>query len=505
MNKYPKLWDRLNVDATKLSTIKRDWTEGKVPDLPFVIIDQKDVKSHIQKKLENIDGDRMQTTILQAQYGDGKTNVFKYLELFFKSQIDSNIKFIYCRANPDQTDLCMFLMQHIQISCIDDLKKRIQELYSAPQEQIAALAGNFENDFAAIKDYTCALFDSKYSENIDNLIFLGTGRLYSKGMFDKFYLEKLTDFNRREVFVLFMNILASAGIYLVFAIDELEKINDKSTKRMAHFFTSYRELLDLFNKISGHYLISAITNGVDIAELSQPFFERVKMDRVMLNTLKEEEDITSLLTLMADLLEKDINEAEIKSITSRVKKKSKELNNRRMIQFISEQLLNIGTQADISLDEMLEKDPELSALYAETYTKLEEDGGFSNLSRAFFDPLEYYLIALGYSMNGNYRRDYQAVVDDDMNKAFFFLFNDDTKIKERIVDFSEKKNIHDFVVFTTEKLDVNYAMLQYSNDIIKIVEYDPEKLFVLLNMYRWNFDKQKNISKLLTIATLNVF
>lgn len=505
MKKYPKLWDRLIVDATKLSTIKRDWTEGKVPDLPFVIIDQKDVKDHIQRKLENIDGDRMQTTILQAQYGDGKTNVFKYLELYFKSCADSNIKFIYCRANPDQTDLCMFLMQHIQMSCMEDLKQRIKELYSEPKESYASLAGNFENDFAAIQEYTCALFDQKNSENIENLIFLGTGRLYSKGMFDKFGLEKLTDFNRREVFVLFMNILASAGLYLVFTIDELEKINDKSIKRMAHFFTSYRELMDLFNKINGHYLISAITNGVDIAGLSQPFFERVKMDKVMLNTLREDEDITELITLMADLLDKHIEEAEVKGVVGKVKRKSKELNNRRMIQFISDQLLNVNTQIDTSLDDILARNQELSDIYAATLKKLQDDGGFSNLSRAFFDPLEYYLTALGYSMNGNYRRDYQAVVDDDMHKAFFFLFNDDTKIKERIAEFSENKDIHDFVIFSTDKMDVNYAMLQPSDDNIKIVEYEPEKLFVLLNMYRWNFDKQKEISKVLNIATLNVF
>lgn len=87
-----------------------------------------------------------------------------------------------------------------------------------------------------IKEYTEKLFDVDLTEDdIRNLIFLGTGRLYSKGSFAKYQLQKLTDFNRREVFVLFMNILASRGVYLLFAIDELEKINDKSNKRMAHF------------------------------------------------------------------------------------------------------------------------------------------------------------------------------------------------------------------------------------------------------------------------------
>ena len=54
MRTFPELWNRLQVEETKRLNIKRDWTEGKVPDLPFEIIDQKNVKEHIQGKLENI-------------------------------------------------------------------------------------------------------------------------------------------------------------------------------------------------------------------------------------------------------------------------------------------------------------------------------------------------------------------------------------------------------------------------------------------------------------------
>ena len=117
MKTYYELWNNLidKVDSGKLSNIQRDWTEGKVPDLPFFIVNQQEVKSHIQNKLMNIDGQRMETTIVQAQYGDGKTNIFKYLELYFKNYKDNNIYFIYCRANPDQTDLCMFLMQQCHV------------------------------------------------------------------------------------------------------------------------------------------------------------------------------------------------------------------------------------------------------------------------------------------------------------------------------------------------------------------------------------------------------
>lgn len=504
MRTFPELWNRLQVDKTKRLNIIRDWTEGKVPDLPFEIIDQKNIKDHIQGKLENIFDRTMTTSILKAQYGDGKTNVFKYLELYFSSHPENNIKFIYCRANPDQTDLCLFLLQHIQNSLMKELREQINVLSKESSEKQALLASNFKDDFAAIREYTLALFNPNNHDNIDNLIYLGTGRLYSKGMFGKFNLERLTDFNRREVFVLFMNILASADIRIVFAIDELEKINDKSSKRMAYFLTSYRELCDLFNKINGHYLMTAVTNGVDIEELCPPLYGRVNKDIIKLHKLEKEEDIVQLVKLMADLLDKSINKGIEKDIVGKLRKKNN-LNNRLMIQFISEYLKSSGTEQIASYEELLKSNKELFELYKETEDKLKADNGFSNLSRAFFDPLDYYLTALGYIMNSNYRRDYQAVVDDDMHKAFFFLFNDDTKIKDRVAEFAEKKDIHDFVVFAKYNMDVSYAQLQKPDINIRIIEYDPEKIFVLLNMYRWNFDKQEEISEILSLATKNVF
>lgn len=510
MKTYYELWNNLinKVDSGKLSTIQRDWTEGKVPDLPFFIVNQQEVKSHIQNKLMNIDGQRMETTIIQAQYGDGKTNIFKYLELYFKNYKDNNIYFIYCRANPDQTDLCMFLMQHLQVSCFELLKNQIKELSSIKDFDYADLACQFEADFSFIKEYTKALFNPENTDDtLENLIFLGTGRLYSQAMFAKYNLVKLTDFNRREIFVLFMNILASAGVHVVFAIDELEKIHDKSAKRMAHFFTSYRELLDLFNKIRGHYIITAITNSVNIESLSQPFFERVSKDIIKIETLKEENDIRDLVNLMSNLLGKKVELKQMTTLLGKIKRKKTELNNRRLVQFISESLKSLGQDIKTeTLIDALKQNDTIYSLFIETKTRIENEDGFSNLSRAFFDPLEYYLTALGYNMNNNsYRRTYQAVVDDDTHRAFFFLFNDSSKIKERLIYFFEEKNISEFVVFVPENLDVNYAQLEISGADISIVDYEPENLFVLLNMYRWNFDKQKGISKFLSLATKNTF
>lgn len=512
MKQYPHLWETLEIEENRIETIRKDWSEGKVPDLPFAIIDQHNVKEHIGLKLVSIDGNRMETSILQAQYGDGKTNILKYLELYFRQHEELGIRFIYCRANQDQTDLCMFLMQHIQVSCFGELLTQVKVLASDANFDPASLVNNYEGDFAFIQEYTKKLFLADNSEDIvTNLLYLGTGRLYSQAMFSKYGLDKLTDFNRREVFVLFMNILASAGRYLVFAVDELEKINDKSVKRMAHYFTSYRELLDLFNKINGHYLLTAITNGVDIARLSQPFHERVSQNIVRIERITENKDIESLITLMAYLLNKSLDGEVTKKILGKVKREVKNpdiSNNRRTIQLISESIKNLEYEYHATVKDLLAQNKNLLELYEETEQRISSEDGFVNLSRALFDPLEYYLMALGYNVNNkqnNYRRDYQAIYDTDTNRAFFFLFDDDSKIKGRIEEFVQDKNIHDFVVFAKKELSISYAQLQIDNARIKLVDYDPNELFVLLNMYRWNFDKQKEISVLLDIATSKVF
>jgi len=506
MKEYPQLWETLEIDKNRLSTIRKDWSEGKVPDLPYTIIGQTNLKEQIGEKLRRIDEKPMETSILQAQYGDGKTNVLKYLELYFrinKSKIP--IQYIYCRANQDQTDLCMFLMQHIQASCLEILVKQIKELAYLAGFTPAAMVNNYEGDFAFIKEYTERLFQKENDEEtLNNLVYLGTGRLYSQAIFKKYGLNKLTDFNRREVFVLFMNILACAGYYVVFAIDELEKINDKSPKRMAHYFTSYRELLDLFNKIDGHYLLTAITNGVNLAELSQPFYERAKKDIVTIDRIQNDNEIEALIKLMAELLNISVNDTTKKTILGKVKKKLSN-NNRLTIQLISESLQNKKHKPIDTVSDQLTKKTDLKKLYDETKARIEAENGFSNLSRSIFDPLEYYLTALGYQENNSFRRDYQAIVDSDTNKAFFFLFNDDTKIKSRIEEFVQVKGITDFVVFAGTELDITYSKLDIPEVNIEIVEYDPHELFILLNMYRWNFDKQKEISVLLGLATNNVF
>ena len=501
---YKGLWDRLTVDEKKMDTIRKDWIEGKVPDLPFVIIDQEELKKHISEKLSSIAGERMATTIIKAQYGDGKTNVLKYLSLYFANHKDLHIRLLYSRADVEQTDFCLYLLQQLQDNCMNELIEGIKLLRNTEKFDPATLANYFNDDFSHIRDYTEKLFEPELDpETVTNIIYLGTGRLYSKGSFDKYGLSRLTNFNRREIFVLFLNILAQCEYRIIFAVDELEKIYDKSTRRMAYFFNSYRELVDLFNKIHGHYLITAITNAVDISALSQPLWGRIENDVVSVNKISNESDLAELVKLMAELLAVKIEKGRVNDIVSTISRKQLD-SNRFIIRTISEALK--GSQST-NFEEELEKDERVKALYNEAYKDAKEDGGLKNLTRAFFDPLEYYLETLEYKniTENLFRRDYQAFIDSVSKKAFFFLFNDDSKIKGRIREFIEEKGINRFVVFVPDGLTVSHSILDFEGTEVRIIDYDPVQLFVLLNIYRRNFDKQEQIFRLIGIVTQHVF
>lgn len=499
------LWDVLTIaEQQKMAVIRKDWTEGKVPDLPFVIIDQQALKQQIGEKLQDIDGDRMTTTVVKAQYGDGKTNVLKYLSLYFEKYEELGVHLFYCRADVDQTDLSLFLLQHLQNNSMEALVTAVKSLRNQEGFTPASLANDFREDFASIREYTEKLFSKgQDDETVRNLIYLGTGRLYSMAAFQKYDLAKLTDFNRKEVLVLFLNILSKTGYRVVFAVDELEKIHDKSTRRMAYFFNSYRELVDLFNKIHGHYLITTITQAIDIAQLSQPLWGRIEHDVVEVTKISKKEDLADLVKLMARLLDVAVSDAQVDDVVSSIARKNLE-SNRFIIRAIAEAL---HEKESLSLDEELKKEEQVEKLYHETYQAAEQEHGFKNLSHMLFDPLQYYLEALGYeNVDTNLsRRDNQAFIDPVSKRAYFFLFNDDSKIKGRVQTYIEERGINRFVVFVPKELTVTHAMFDMDDVEVKLIDYDPKQLFVLLDAYRKNYDMQDKLFRLIGIATQNVF
>ena len=403
-----------------------------------------------------------------------------------------------------RTDLSLFLLQHLQNNSMEALVTAVKSLRNQEGFTPASLANDFREDFASIREYTEKLFSKgQDDETVRNLIYLGTGRLYSMAAFQKYDLAKLTDFNRKEVLVLFLNILSKTGYRVVFAVDELEKIHDKSTRRMAYFFNSYRELVDLFNKIHGHYLITTITQAIDIAQLSQPLWGRIEHDVVEVTKISKKEDLADLVKLMARLLDVAVSDAQVDDVVSSIARKNLE-SNRFIIRAIAEAL---HEKESLSLDEELKKEEQVEKLYHETYQAAEQEHGFKNLSHMLFDPLQYYLEALGYeNVDTNLsRRDNQAFIDPVSKRAYFFLFNDDSKIKGRVQTYIEERGINRFVVFVPKELTVTHAMFDMDDVEVKLIDYDPKQLFVLLDAYRKNYDMQDKLFRLIGIATQNVF
>src|SRR5690606_9509803 len=179
---------------------------------------------------------------------------------YYRSHED--IKVLYYRADADNYDIILNLLRIVEDNYTNYIVESIQRLVDEKFDY-SSLANNFSDNFSAIEEYTNKLFSTNDVAEIKNVFYLGTGRLSSQRYFQKQGLRQLKDYERREVLALFLNILSKTGRFIIFCIDEVEKIAEKRVKtRFSHFLTSLRELIDLSNKIKGHYLILALTDAV---------------------------------------------------------------------------------------------------------------------------------------------------------------------------------------------------------------------------------------------------
>ena len=503
-----KLWEELSPNVSNIEVLKKDLAEGKVPELPYFIVGQQEVKKEISARLMEIKGQRMQTNLILGLYGNGKTNLLKYLQLYFKNYNTENIKVIYSRVDVDQPDIIIFILKLIQAHSVDELTKAILKLRDE-QFDVAALAHDFEDDFASIKDYAYELFNnSRSEEEVKKLIYLGTGRLYTIGHFSNFGLEQLSNFNRREVLVLFLNIFAYTKSYFVFGIDEIEKLQEKSRLRFNQFLTSYRELIDLSNKIQGHYLITCFSNAIatsEIRESNPAFYSRIEKNIQELPAMNSAEDINLLSIYLSKLFKLKTSDEELRKLVTQARKLAFN-QNRALIRYIVELLLE--RQESYSLDQLLER-KKINQLYKDTFSKMEYEGTFKSINRKFFDPLEFYLESKHLLEDGNRleRRDNQAFIDKVSGKVHYFIFNENSlieNINKRINEIILKNN-KDVVVYSPVKLELKNSNidLESSTFSFEIVDYDPNELFVLLTMFRENFDKQDDLSDIIASYTEN--
>lgn len=499
-----QLWDKISQEPSE--SFKADVKEGKVPELPFFIVDQKDAKIKIKAKIDTIKDERFQTSIITAYYGNGKTNILKYLSLFYKNS--NEISVLYSRADVDNYDIVLNLLKIIEdkftTDIIESIKKFVEEGFD-----YSSFANNYNDNFSAIEQYTEKLFSSTDTSEIKNIFYLGTGRLNSKRYFDKQGLRQLKDYERREVLVLFLNILSQANKYLIFCVDEVEKIREKSKTRFSHFLTSLRELIDLSNKVKGHYLILALTEDVSsnlIQTTNEPLYQRIAKHIIPINPITDKKDKEDLIDYLKEIFKSD---EDTNKVLKKLSKETDVTSNRLLIQRISEILF--GKEEKKSLEEAL-KDNSLFEIFNETKKDLDVNvDAFKNIHRKFFDPLEYYLESFNIRIE-EFTSQLRYYYNYETDTFCYFVFSKDLsvidnevlKIKSSIeyLNFDKKTFFKNISIFVPSSMELNYSYLdryEFLNDfkltIIDIQDY--EDLFTLLELYRQHFEHQPKLKPII--------
>ena len=316
------LWQKLEPDYDRIEKIKKDLEIGVAPHLPYFLVGLEEEKEFLGNMISEIDN-HMQICLLKAQYGNGKTNLLKYLENFFGINYQYNIHAQTWRADVDKYNLNLFLLYIIQQSFFKELKAFLMDI---SEEELAKTCIEFEGSMSSLRSYAKAIYQNRNNEEcITELIQLGTGFKTDKNSFKKYGIEKFNDYNRLDVLKFFLNIFAFKGFYILFCIDELEKIMEKSRARFQTFLTSYRELIDEASCINGHMVITAMTDAYRSSEASlesyNPAFERrIKSKIVTLSAIEKREDIKELAIALCDILQKEYNSQDIDTAVNGVVK-----------------------------------------------------------------------------------------------------------------------------------------------------------------------------------------
>lgn len=495
----PNLWNNLTPKEATLEKLKKDYERGITPDLPYFIVGQSNVKEKIGGYLEKIDEDYFHRSLIFSDYGNGKTNLLKYLELYFSELKDNeNIHYLYQRANVDKPDIFLNLLKLIEDDLLATLKEAIQNLDDKFIEEQALIHSN-------ISDYIRKV-SKNASASTEELILMGTDRYYTKNYYNKYGIPQLTNFDRREVFIFFMNVLSKNNQYVIFALDELEKIYEKSKMRFRSFLTSYRELIDKSHEINGHFLLTAIVSSAaninDVLLENPAFYSRIKGDMIevgFLTTITEKEE---LIKNISELLDLELTGVKINEIASTLKReygKGTIRSNRLLLADIFNVLNAEASKPTFKvLDDALEE-YELEDEFEEMYEDLEDEGTFSKIETRFFDPLQYYLEYKGYEINtkkeNNFFKKTNLFYPYKSNKVYDFIVNQNVNIDSEIDKLNELIiNSKLVVAFTPENLDIQYENFKSEN--ITIINYDPKKLLTLLVMFE-EIGYQEDIEKII--------
>ena len=486
-----QLWTPLNPIEENKEIIRQDLERGLAPNLPYFIVGLQDVKNTLGTALSTIDS-HFSYALMWGQYGNGKSKLMKYLTYFFTQYPDFNTKVAIWRADVDRYDIITFLLYIIQNEFAADLLESLKTVVTDGKTK--ELCDNYSGSFAAVQPFAEKIEEKKDSdEDLQTLISLGTGKLYDSNSFKKFDLTKLTDYNRREVLVFFLNALAYAKHYIVFCVDELEKIQEKSRARFQNLLTTFRELIDLSSSINGHMILAAVTESVSgehSFESYNPAFERrIKNYMLQVKAIREVDDIKEMAKELVRVLGNDYQLDSYDDVANAVYKK-KLPHTSDVVRALFAQL---AKQADKKTWKDLLEDSKMTDAFNQKRQSLEDSGMLQRINQKLFAPLKDYLNIISisdsdYEVKGQML---QCVYSTATNRCYVFLFTDDieantNRLKNVIKEYSKA----DLYVFKPKELDINMDMLKKEGlvSVKDLIPYDPVDLMALLELYMDNYE-----------------
>lgn len=498
-----QLWTPLNPIEENKEIIRQDLERGLAPNLPYFIVGLQDVKTTLATALSTIDS-HFSYALIWGQYGNGKSNLMKYLKYFFTQYPDFNTKVAIWRADVDRYDIITFLLYIIQNEFAADLLESLKKVVTDGKTK--ELCDNYSGSFAAIQAFAEKIEEKKDSdEDLQTLISLGTGKLYDSNSFKKFDLTKLTDYNRREVLVFFLNALAYAKHYIVFCVDELEKIQEKSRARFQNLLTTFRELIDLSSSINGHMILAAVTESVSgehSFESYNPAFERrIKNYMLQVKAIREVDDIKEMAKELVRVLGNDYQLDSYDDVANAVYKK-KLPHTSDVVRALFAQL---AKQADKKTWKDLLEDSKMTDAFNQKRQSLEDSGMLQRINQKLFAPLKDYLNIISisdsdYEVKGQML---QCVYSTATNRCYVFLFTDDieantNRLKNVIKEYSKA----DLYVFKPKELDINMDMLKKEGlvSVKDLIPYDPVDLMALLELYMDNYENDA-LREVITLYT----
>lgn len=487
------LWKPLPPMEDNKELIRRDLEKGLAPNLPYFIAGLDDVKKSISGYLSKIDS-RFSYALISGRYGNGKTNLFKYLEYFFQQNEAYNIHVAHWRADVDKYDIVLFLLYIIQKRYSDALQAALR--IAVERDKVKELCNSYRDSFSAIEEYVSKIVE-KIADNdtIKTLIELGTGKLYDANSFNRLGLSKLTNYNRREILVFFLNVLAESDYYIIFCLDELEKIQEKSRARFQSFLTSYRELIDLSSYINGHLLLTAITDSVSQKyplELYNPAFaRRIENDKLDLKTVEGVAAIKQMAEELARVLGEELTSTSFDAIASAVNKKRKDINSTS--ELVRAVFVQLTKQDDQKTWEEMLASIGLKAAFDAKRKDILEEGALQRIYQKLFAPLTDYI-----KINSNSEKDYevtiqrlQCVYSTETNRCYVFLFTSDIDANiNRLRNVINEYPHADLLVFKPKELDITMGDLKERGieQVKELIPYDPTELIALLELYLDNYE-----------------